>query len=391
MIIFENKGLIDKRSITTFGISSKENSSAIGYFGTGLKYATAILLREGLDITICIGNEKLTFETKKEAVRVDEFDFIYMNGERLGFTTELGKTWQLWQAFREIYCNCTDEHGAIYKDESFSPKEGVTIIAVDGVEFQRIFDNKRDIFIDSTPIYCGPRIDIHSGSSKFLFYKGVRVAELDRPTLYTYNFTGSLDLTEDRTIKDVSDIRIRLGELAITCTDKDILNNLCTANKDLFENKIDFDLWHVPSDEFMSVVGQLKNNFSSSLNSSALKKFGSHANHHFEPEESVLNHVQTMQLTRAIDFNKLIGFDVDSYPIVVTDFMGDGILGMAKDGKIYIAKQVFMMGTKYLASTLLEEFIHLRFRYADETREMQNFLFDALVTTGETFALKEPV
>ena len=71
MIIFENDGLIDKRSITTFGISSKENSSAIGYFGTGLKYAIAILLRENINITIYIGNERLEFTKEKELERIN--------------------------------------------------------------------------------------------------------------------------------------------------------------------------------------------------------------------------------------------------------------------------------------------------------------------------------
>lgn len=47
MIIFRNAGTIDPKSITTFGVSSKENPGAIGFFGTGLKYALAILLRHG--------------------------------------------------------------------------------------------------------------------------------------------------------------------------------------------------------------------------------------------------------------------------------------------------------------------------------------------------------
>ncbi len=54
-VIFRNKGVIDPSSITTFGVSSKENPGAIGFFGTGLKYAIAILLREGCDITIHAG------------------------------------------------------------------------------------------------------------------------------------------------------------------------------------------------------------------------------------------------------------------------------------------------------------------------------------------------
>ena len=56
MIIFENKGLIDVHAISIMGVSVKEEGS-IGYFGTGLKYAIATLLREGQKITIWRGKE----------------------------------------------------------------------------------------------------------------------------------------------------------------------------------------------------------------------------------------------------------------------------------------------------------------------------------------------
>ena len=49
MIIFQNKGLIDVHAISIMGVSVKEDNS-IGFFGTGLKYAIAVLLREGIKI-----------------------------------------------------------------------------------------------------------------------------------------------------------------------------------------------------------------------------------------------------------------------------------------------------------------------------------------------------
>ncbi|WP_217468779.1 hypothetical protein, partial [Staphylococcus aureus] len=115
MIIFRNKGVIDPKSITTFGVSSKENPGAIGFFGTGLKYAIAILLREGCDITIHAGKRKLEFGIKRDRVRVDDFNVVTMNNRRLGFTTEVGKTWEVWQAFRELYCNTMDERGEVFE------------------------------------------------------------------------------------------------------------------------------------------------------------------------------------------------------------------------------------------------------------------------------------
>lgn len=39
-----------------------------------------------------------------------------------------------------------------------------------------------------------------------------------------------------------------------------------------------------------------------------------------------------------------------------------------------------------LASTLIEEYLHLRHGWHDLTRELQNFLFDKLVSLGEEIA-----
>jgi hypothetical protein len=56
---------------------------------------------------------------------------------------------------------------------------------------------------------------------------------------------------------------------------------------------------------------------------------------------------------------------------------------MAENDRIYISRRAFMMGTKTVAGTAIEEFIHLRYKYEDESRGMQEFLLDRLVSLGE--------
>jgi hypothetical protein len=68
----------------------------------------------------------------------------------------------------------------------------------------------------------------------------------------------------------------------------------------------------------------------------------------------------------------------------VVESLGEGCLGLAEGQTIYIAERVFHMGgTKQLASTLIEEYLHLRHGWKDLTRELQTFLFDKLVSVGE--------
>ena len=64
---------------------------------------------------------------------------------------------------------------------------------------------------------------------------------------------------------------------------------------------------------------------------------------------------------------------------------------MAKDGEIFLTKQAFDLGTKKLAAIILEEFVHNHFSLADETRELQSWLFERVITMGEEFVLKEPL
>lgn len=201
MIIFRNKGVIDPKSITTFGVSSKENPGAIGFFGTGLKYAIAILLREGCDITIHAGKRKLEFGIKRDRVRVDEFNVVTMNNRRLGFTTEVGKTWEVWQAFRELYCNTMDERGEVF-EASEVPEVAAdeTVIVVRGEKFLDVWASRSDIILSSEPLERHKAVHIHPGPSPFVYYRGVRAYRLDNPSQFTYNIQKKLDLTEDRTI-----------------------------------------------------------------------------------------------------------------------------------------------------------------------------------------------
>jgi hypothetical protein len=45
-----------------------------------------------------------------------------------------------------------------------------------------------------------------------------------------------------------------------------------------------------------------------------------------------------------------------------------------------------MGGAKQAASTLIEEFLHLRHGWKDCTRELQTYLFERLVSLGEELA-----
>ena len=134
-IIFSNPGLIDPRLITVLGVNVKEGTSPIGFFGTGLKYAISVLLRNQCSIHIYAGQDAYAFSTREETIRGKTFSVVHMNDQPLGFTTELGKNWKPWMALRELYSNAKDE-GGDWRLGDLSPKDlpGNTVIVVDGTD-----------------------------------------------------------------------------------------------------------------------------------------------------------------------------------------------------------------------------------------------------------------
>lgn len=392
MIVFENLGEIDVRSISTFGVSVKEGDNPIGFFGTGLKYAIAVLLRTSHEVTIFSGLTEVRFALSKEQVRGQEFQFVTMQIDDaqpypIGFTTELGKQWELWMAYREIACNCKDEKGSgNYAHDAPRPESGATKIMVSGDAFESVFDQRHLYILADSPQQTIGMTEIRNRPGRDLFYRGVRVMQLPKAAKYTYNLNAKLALTEDRTVRNSWDIGSRIAQAVLQSTDDRFIREVVTATDDWFEGSLDFHGWGISaSPEFLSTVGESLADRMSKVNASAMRVWQEATKQTVAPLEVGLTRVQLLSLNRALDFTTKIGFPIrDAYPIKIAESLGDGTLGLAKDGVIYIAEKVFHAGgTKMLASTLIEEFVHLRHGYGDMTRDLQNFLLDHLVSIGE--------
>ena len=88
-------------------------------------------------------------------------------------------------------------------------------------------------------------------------------------------------------------------------------------------------------------------------------------------------------LDKAISFLCKIDISASQYPIKIVDSMGEGIMGRAIEGTIYLSLLPFNMGTKQVASTLMEEWVHTRLGVKDFDYGMQNWLFDKILSMGE--------
>lgn len=286
-VVFRTDGHIDIRSFTTFGVNVKPNSpNPIGYFGTGLKYAVAVLVRLGCEPRVMIGRDVYTFYVKKAKFRGADVNLIRMKLKKwhllrtthhdLPYTTELGKNWKVWQAFRELESNTRDEAGVtalVDDDASVTATDGCTQIIVANEEFVQAFLDQDEIFLPGamTEREATDRVQVFDKPAKAIYYRGLKVADLEKPTLHTYNFLSTVELTEDRTIKYQFSVRADLARHVVTSHDKPFIEKVLVCDDDRWEHGLELDYQHeAPSDEFREVIDRRRG----AVSRSALRYYG---------------------------------------------------------------------------------------------------------------------
>lgn len=398
MIIFRNPGLIDLRAALTMGVNAKIDDSAIGFFGTGFKYAVAVLLRNHCKVALYRGLERHEFSATPYSHRGKEFSIVCMDSAELGFTTDLGKTWELWMAYRELYCNAMDEKGSVERySADWAPNPDETSVVVSGAAFDSAHDLRAQFIFSETPDFTTESCQIVKKPSKALFYRGIKVHTFNNPTLLTYNITRQIDLTEDRTAKYTFQIEQTISHAATELLESghdDLVKAILTASKDHFEHSVSWSEWYIDKSETVkNFVCQLANTHIADLVPAAVRLYSDVKSKLPITGGAMLelNENQALQLERAAQFAARLGFAVEEYPILCVERLGENVLGLARDGKIYISQQAFEMGTKIVAGTLIEEFIHLRHGHIDGSRGMQEFLLNRLVSLGEDHVLGKPL
>lgn len=384
-LVFKNPGQIDPISVMTFGISAKQDNNAIGMFGTGLKYAIAVLIRNGYKIAIHSGDQIYNFDTMNHNIRDKNFDIVTMNNQPMSFTTELGKFWEVWMAIRELASNAMDEKGSWDLYEKYEHNIKDTSIIVGGPNIDLVYTEALKVFLTGKPLHSTPDLEIHNKPSDWIYYRGIRAYKLDKPTHLTYNILQTTTLTEDRTIKFIWDAYQPIVNTIANCSDEEIIKRFFSYQKDQFESDLNWGAAICkPSDQLVEYVERMIDELRPVSNSLVNLIQGSISKSIARKKQANLSDLDKVRLDKAVTFCKKIGYEVDRYPIIVLESLGNSsTLGMANGEKIYISQRTFHMGTKMLVGTLIEEYIHLNDRVYDMTREMQNLLIDQIVSLGE--------
>lgn len=387
MIIFENPGLIDLRTISTFGISVKESKSPIGMFGTGLKYALAVLLRTGHKVTIVRGNDTYVVTVREQDVRGKEFSMLYLNDQPLPFTTHLGHTWKVWMAYRELYSNALDEGGHVYKDQGIvvEPLSDKTYICVHGADIEAVHYERHKYFLSGTPIYSGINAEVYEGRSDCVYYRGIRAMELEHPSLFTYNLISEHELTEDRTIKSEWYVKTEIAQ-QWQASEHAAVREVLLAPDGTYERELTFYAHFITSEAFLQYCERHASDLAR-LNPSAAMVFEKK-----RPATTfvskTLNDADTAMLEGALRSLRAAGVEL-KHPVVVVEHLGNGVLGAVRNDTILISYECFMRGDRTLIGTIYEEHVHLVYGHDDCSRAMQNHLLDRLVAAWSTIFMNE--
>ena len=281
VVVHESPGELDLRALTLFGASAKPaTTSPIGYFGTGLKYAVAVLVREGVPLRMFVGEDEYEFRLAEEAFRDRTFSVVKMRRRagalrswlsevELPFTTELGRNWKPWQALRELHANALDEGGYSYRysDEDAAAAGGIegslgaTRFVVgphDGYleEFSRI----GELFLPTAGrAWDGRTIaEAEKVPSRHVYWRGMRVMDLpeERPSLFRWNVLSPIELTEDRTAKYPFQLSAAVARHVLQSEDPHLVREVVAAPTSAsWEGSLDYDFsGAAPGDVFRAVV-----------------------------------------------------------------------------------------------------------------------------------------
>jgi len=391
-VYFKNPGLLDMRAATTFGVNVKsDEESAIGRFGTGMKYAIGIVLRLGGSFVVYVGMDRYEFIARPDVIRGKEFRVVHLmypdgTSHPLGFTAEVGKDWEAWQAYRELRCNCTDEGGSTPTTSPRQPAPDTTLIVIDCRDVEQAHEKADEYFLSGSPMLELDGLDVHYAPPEQarpeIFYRGIRVGRFANKSRWTYNLTANMLLSEDRTLINSYVVDNMLANAVANATDEQFIEEFLTTDDRYMEFKVNFSGVYSASPQFLDVAERVLKQKPLWGNMTVRPMLSRLRN--VDPYEWVdPNVTEAKMLMKAEAVVKELGFDTIGTDIRIVETLGPRTMGKVHGGIVYLSRLAFRMGTKQLAGTLFEEMVHHRLGYGDETRDFQNYLIDKLISMVE--------
>lgn len=417
-LLIENKGEIDVNSLILMGGTSKrEDSSKIGFYGSGNKYTIAGLLRLGINFKIFSGNKEIKITTEKVNFRGVTLDKIYIDGKETSLTKQMGPDWEPWFFVREQVQNALDEGemNIVPNCENINSREGKTRFYIEqSSKIQEVIDNwnlyfsmdRDDTLYNDAKGTIYP--NIHPQNQMICYKKGMKCSDSRYVTLFNYDIP-KFSINESRVLSDSYEFHAKVCELLCGCTNPDVIRTfLLNLNSDHLEWSIFFysvftlsDAWRTAIGDRKVIVSEIAGWFMEEqqkyqcfiLPDNLCKKiqakfpeidiFGLSQGDRVCPKRDYqMSARDNFLLSESQRFLKEANYSVD-YPIKIVRFEDAETLGLAENDTIYIAGKLFEMGRKEIVRVLIEENEHLKTGYTDKSRAFQNHFINLYLSEME--------
>jgi hypothetical protein len=423
-VCFENKGEVPLNAFKLLGASSKRGSATkIGYFGTGLKYAIAVMLKQGIDFKVYSGAKEVKIGTRKTKFIDEDILVMTVNGEKTSITLDAGIDWLPWFAIREIYSNTIDEGGAMSLNTELGPKAGHTRIFVDteAEALKDVFQNWNNYFsMNRAPAFknaTGTLLPKLPTRPEFTaFRRGIRVHESRRHSIFDYDLQ-EVTINESRVAVYSFQVHEFASEILAASPLANIQEFLRLAQN---PRRAQYTEWQ---NEFWDYTGthSFGEDWLLALNDKRLvpadyaghyditettqivpdklldklkARFGDASNTAGDNRDKfTIMRVDKQPLAKMLEVFELAGLDWELDKIDIVQFNDKDLLGMAKDGRVLLSTQLFTPAHRHeIAATLLEEITHAKTGLSDGTRQMQNYLFNTITNMAkELFEIRSKV
>lgn len=439
-ILIQNDGEIETNAFELIGASTKRDQEGkIGFFGSGLKYSIAYMIRNDISFRVFSGEDELVFSTIPETLRDQTFHRICINGVKTSYTTTMGPTWtEDWFVFREIYCNALDESECqlVKETENINAVSGKTRIYVEltnklkiiAENWDRYFSLDREPLAEVKNVYTcflatnkkggylsDQKVCVYHKTDGVLYRKGIRVHN-NTKLCYDYGVEEA-DINEDRTASQVNAMSYLVVDLMLRFINEDyVCNILRTGADDVPSMEYHYisvssyssfvsDKWVLFSRENLLVVKDISGRYAEEIRESKKEVFYLPSTFARQlkkahPEILILGigksigsvGLSEIQKTPKMDFLlkevlasfKEMGYHVH-YDISIAQFNSENVLGQAdiKGKMIYLSDLVFDKGRREIAMTIIEENEHIASGKEDETRAFQDHLISSWLTSME--------